>query len=362
MKLMSDSGLWSTGWLNAPTPALAVLEVSGAVLSWTVDDPSAAAQITFTDPAHADWLWRVIGESGHSALASAIVGRDPSETQTVDLAGVDVLPGSLDALRGLAVGHWLRRWWPASHRDGIVALDAALLDAEIALLTAAAQDYFTDDTIDSNVSELLRPHAVTLNAHLQQGDPRVIELVERCAEIAEDVGVPMDATAAAARRDDFALAAGGSATPTGPATVTSGVSSIHWSAVPPGVFDAAENTVDWTVEASAQAVRILVRTELAGLGSPHGIAARFRSGAFVADGALGADGRAVLVLVGGQQQPVTESAAWNHDWRAAAVSIGADVEESEQVRERVRRFARSRLEGPTDDAFLAEIVAAESDY
>ena len=77
MRLVADSGLWSTGQLAAPPPLAAVLEVSGAVLSWTVDDPSAAAQITFTDPARADWLWRVLGESGHSALAAALDGRTP---------------------------------------------------------------------------------------------------------------------------------------------------------------------------------------------------------------------------------------------------------------------------------------------
>jgi hypothetical protein len=36
--------------------------------------------------------------------------------------------------------------------------------------------------------------------------------------------------------------------------------------------------------------------------------------------------------------------------------------ESEQTRDRVRQFARARLAAPADDAFLAEIVAAESDY
>ena len=72
MKLMSDSGLWSTGPFVAPSPLQAVLEVSGAVLSWTVDDPAADPQITFTDPARADWLWRVLGEAGHRAVASAV--------------------------------------------------------------------------------------------------------------------------------------------------------------------------------------------------------------------------------------------------------------------------------------------------
>jgi hypothetical protein len=44
------------------------------------------------------------------------------------------------------------------------------------------------------------------------------------------------------------------------------------------------------------------------------------------------------------------------------VTIGADVVESAETRERVREFARTRLREPGDDAFLAEILAVESDY
>jgi hypothetical protein len=44
------------------------------------------------------------------------------------------------------------------------------------------------------------------------------------------------------------------------------------------------------------------------------------------------------------------------------VTIGADVGESPQVRQRVRTFARARLARPGPDAFLAELLAAESDY
>jgi hypothetical protein len=110
----------------------------------------------------AEWLWRVLGESGHVAVSSAVHGRAAVEPQTVELAGVDLAPGSVDRLRRLAVGNWMRRWWPASERDGIAGLDRALLDAEIALLTAAAQDFFTEDTLDSDVAQLLAPHAGTL--------------------------------------------------------------------------------------------------------------------------------------------------------------------------------------------------------
>jgi hypothetical protein len=362
MKLMSDSGLWSTGPLVAPSPLVAVLEVSGAVLSWTVDNPAADAQITFTDLSRADWLWRVLGQTGHSAVASAVDGATPDDALAVDLAGVDVLPGSLDPLRRLAVGQWLRRWWPASQRDGIAMLDAALLDAEIALLTAAAEDFFTDDTFDSDVAEILRPHAAALNAHVQQGDPRVLELVRKCTDLADDVGVVFEATVEAARRDDYALAAGGDIGKSTPAMISAGVGSVEWSAVPSGIFDAAEDTVNWSIEAVDETVTAVVRVALSGLGSPNGIAVRLRSDPFGGEGVLGADGRAVFAVLDSQQQPISESAAWGHDWRTSALSIGSDAGEPAQTRERIRGFARSRLASPADDAFLAEILAAESDY
>ncbi len=363
MRLVADSGLWSTGQQAAPTPLVAVLEVSGAVLSWTVDDPSTAAQITFTDPAGADWLWRVLGELGHSALAAALDGRTPGEA--VELAGVDVLPGSLDPLRRLALGHWLRRWWPASRRDGIAALDGALLDGELAVLTARAQDFFTDDTLDSDVAGLLRPHSAALTAHLQGGDPRVIELVRICAELADDVGVAFgEAGGVPLRRDDYALAAGTDPGPQRPSATATGADSVNWGAVPPGIFDAAERTVGWRIEAADGIAKAVVHVELSGPGLASGITVRLRSGDLGGSGVLGADGVADFPLVDGQQ-PVTESAAWDHDWRSTAVTVGVDLKESAelpQTRERIRDFARARLHDPAGDAFLAEVLAAESDY
>ena len=71
MRLVTDSGLWSTGQALAHPELTAVLEVSGAVLSWTVDDPSTTAQITFTDPTRADWLWRRSAKGESSGLWSA---------------------------------------------------------------------------------------------------------------------------------------------------------------------------------------------------------------------------------------------------------------------------------------------------
>ena len=358
MRLVAESGLWSTGPLITPTPLLAVLEVSGAVLSWTVDD-SADAQITFTDPAQADWLWRVLGEHGHGALAAALLSRSAHEAATVDVAGVEVRPDALRPLRRLAVGHWLRRWWPASVRDNIAALDGALLDAEIALLTAAAQDFFGEDTFDSDIEGLLTPHGGALTALAAEGDPRVVDMVERCHDVADDVGVDIGAGAVARRRDDYALAAGGDRAGHDTAAVAAGTASINWTAVPPGVFDAAEHTIDWTVRTTGEAdVSVL----LSGHGTPNDIAVQLRSGAISGAGRLGADGRSMLALVDEQRRPVTETVLWNHDWEQTAVVVGADVAESVQTRHRVRAFARSRLNRPADDAFLAEILAAESDY
>ena len=188
MRLVVQSGLWTTGESVGPVPLATVLEVDGAVLSWTVDEPAGAA-IAFTDPARADWLWHVLGESGHRALAAVTSIEASYRPDDVELAGVELLSGSLDRLRRLSLGHWLRRWWPASERDGIASLDRAILDAEIAVLTSEAEEFLGGETLDSDVGELLSPHAAELKIHVAGGDPRVIELVRTCVELAADVGV-----------------------------------------------------------------------------------------------------------------------------------------------------------------------------
>jgi hypothetical protein len=260
----------------------------------------------------------------------------------------------------------LRRWWPASQRDGIAALDSALLDAEIAVLTAAAEDFFTDETFDSDVAALLRPHAAALSAHLQGGDPRVIELVRNCADLANDVGIAFgEADGVAQRRDDYALAAGPDAGRHGSSAIATGADSVIWGAVPPGVFDAAEKTVAWRIEAVDGVAKAVIRVELSGAGLAAGIAVRLRSDGLGGTGVLDVDGVAAFPIVDQEQRPVAESAAWDHDWRSTAVTIGADrneLVESPQMRERVRDFARTRLHRQAPDTFLAEVLAAESDY
>ena len=384
MRLAADSGLWSTGPGTTATPLTAVLEVTGAVLSWTVDDPpeDASAQITFTDVSRADWLWRILGESGHVAVTSALASAADGTAdglQSIELTGVGVVPGSVHPLRRLAIGHWLRRWWPASRQDGIAGLDRALLDVEVALLTVGAQGFFTDDTLDSDVAELLAPHATALIAQVRSADQRIVDLVRAGVELADEAGIDdigwpelhaaLDDSSAiltvsgpSGRRDDYALAAGSDGGPRRGPSIARGVASINWSAVPPGIFDAAENTVEWSVELAGTTATAVVRAAVIGPDPATGVAVQLRAGAIGSTGTLDADGRATLRLVDTQRRRLTEQAVWDHDWPTASVIIGADVTEPRETRERVRRLARLRMDRPGDDAFLAEILASESSY
>ncbi|ACC43654.1 conserved hypothetical protein [Mycobacterium marinum M] len=384
MKLVAESGLWSTGATGPDeqlpaSPLIALLEVSGAVLSWVIDDPrgEAATRITFTNAARADWLWRVVGESGHVAVLSAVAGHPAGD---VDLRGVDLIPGSAAGLRRLAVGHWLRRWWPASQRDDIAGLDRALLDVEVALLTVGAQGFFTDDTLDSDVADLLAPHAGALTAHVRTDDARIRALVRAGAHLADEVGADgagwtelsaaiddssVAVTMPTGRRDDYALAAGAGQGPRGAASIGRGVASINWGGVPPAIFDAAEDTVDWTIEPggpAGSAVVAVVRAALIGAQPATDVAVRVRSGEVSGTGALDAGGRATVALVDAQRRAMTQTSAWDHNWAATSVVIGADIAESRQTRDRVRRWVRDRLDRPPPDAFLAEVLAAESAY
>lgn len=360
MRLESRRGGWTGGPAVAEVPAVAVLEVSGAVLEWTVDDPDTAApRMTVTDVTAADWLWRVVGPEGHAALVS---GAEPAD--------VELLPDALAALRRLAIGYWLRRWWPESSRDGIVRLDPALLDGELALLVNSAQEFFTEDTLDSDVEGLLAPHRAALSALERGGDPRVVDVVRACVDLADDSGVWADDLASApihaadGRREDYALAAGRDGERSRGA-IASGSASVDWLAVPPRTFDAAEHTVDWSVEPADASVVATVRVGLTDGASAAGVPVRLQAGAVSAIGILDRNGTAALPLVNEDGDALTEIQAWDHGWSTTTVTVGPgrpDTAEAAALRARIRDFARSRLAQPGPDAFLAEILAAESDY
>ncbi len=365
MNFVAESGAWTVGPIVAGAPVVAVLEVSGAVLAWTVDDPDgvAATRLTVTDAAAADWLWRVVGPTGHAAIVS-----DPES------ADVEMRPDALAPLRRLAVGHWLRRWWPESSREGIVRLDHALLDGELALLTNAAEEYFTEDTLDSHVEGLLAPHRAALQAHERGGDPRVAEMARACVRLADDTGAwPNDRTTAPlsdtadGRHADYALAAGATGDRASGA-IAGGTDTVDWAAVPPGVFDAAESTIDWSIQSVDGSALALVRVAMTGEAPARGIDVRLVSGAVGGAGFLDANGTAALTLLDRDGRQLGENRAWDHDWSTTTVTMGPDRGDlgaggdASGIRQRVRDFARARIAHPASDAYLAEIVAAESDY
>ncbi|ORM25039.1 hypothetical protein [Williamsia sp. 1135] len=378
MRLHSQSRLWTIGADTEGPPLVAVLEVGGAVMSWTVDAPGPP-QITFLDHDQADWLWHVVGEAGHIALATGMA--DPAvRSDSLEIDDVEIVAGALEVPRRLALGHWLRRWWPTSVRDAIGPLDQALLDAEVAVLTADAQHFFPAESFDSDVAALLAPHAVALTRHVRGGDHRIVELISRAVELVEETGAgagpdaalwldladaldnsDLHATAGDGRQDEYALAAGNT-TGMNVSAIARGTATIKWGAVPPHTFDAAENTAEWLIPADSgdTAATAVVRTMTIG-GDPTGIAVTLRAGAIAGSAELDGTGAARIALRTGENVP-SESELWGHDWSSAALTVGAAVSEPAQARERVRAFVRARLAAPPADAFLAEILAAESDY
>ncbi len=375
MKLVADSGGWTTGPIVAKPPAVAVLEVSGGVFAWTVDDPAgpAATRLTITDVVAAEWLWRVVGAPGHAAIIAALDGRADDGVLEV---GVELGTTVVAPLRHLAVGHWLRRWWPESSVGGIPRLDHALLDGELAVLTSAADDFFGEDTLDSDVDGLLTPHRAALLARAGDGDgdSRIVDLVRACSILAEEAGIWSESEAFVAvdqqsvdRRDDYALAAGSDTTRTSGA-IANGVGSVNWIAVPQGVFDAADGTVDWSVFEADGTVLVGVRATTTGRAGARGIRARLRCGAVTAEGVLDAHGTVAMTPLGADGRPLTETQAWDHDWSPTVVVVGSSEADSQDavaaqtLRQRMRDFARARLAHPGPDAFLAEVLAAEADY
>ena len=131
------------------------------------------------------------------------------------------------------------------------------------------------------------------------------------------------------------------------------------------MYKRQEDTVDWSVEAADASVFATVRVALTDGASAAGVPVRLRAGAVSATGVLDRNGTAALPLVTEDGDELTEIQAWDHGWSTTTVTVGPgrpDTAEAAALRHRIRDFARTRLAQPGPDAFLAEIVAAESDY
>lgn len=168
----------------------------------------------------------------------------------------------------------------------------------------------TEFGIGSDAAGLLAPHAPALAAHVRDGDPRILDLVRAGAELADEVG---------------ADAAG-------------------W----PELFAALDNSDAGLAAKLAQPI---------GLRDDYALAA---------GGAAGPRGRRPdRTGVASVDWSAEAATACDADWSATSVIVGTEVSaatKTRETRERVRRWARARLDRPPNDAFPAEVRAAESDY
>ncbi|MBC2640549.1 MULTISPECIES: hypothetical protein [unclassified Rhodococcus (in: high G+C Gram-positive bacteria)] len=305
---------------------VAVLEVRGGHLSWTVlaDSAVPAAVIDDVDSAQ-NWVWAVFGEEVALALAAGSGN---------DVTAGPARPRIAAAARRLAFAQWATRWWPASTVDAIPALDAGLLNREIGTL---AED--CDLLVDGD--DALAPAGLPVS------------------------GLP-------GRADDYALAAG-AATAAVPSrlVLARGAGGTDWRRYPPGLVDASERAVFWEVARAAGTTS--VRVSIVAAPSLSAVPDHLRPWATVGTAAGTVD---VALQLSGDAW-FGESAAPRGSEAGVSVGVyvpGFGVDGSSdgagpEARQRVRNLVRQRLrraaettpdDGP-DAPLLAEIDAAASD-
>ena len=141
--------------LTGETLFRADLEVSGGSLSVDVRDPGLALSARIDDiPAASWWIEHVFGPAVADAVLTA--GPDAVECAPADGAFADL------AAR-LAMGLWLRRWWPAK-TAGIPAIEEWMLDAELGELAWTGESLFGDADL---AERLLAPHVTVLAGELR---------------------------------------------------------------------------------------------------------------------------------------------------------------------------------------------------
>ena len=130
----------------------------------------------------------------------------------------------------------------------------------------------------------------------------MIELVRTCAELADDVGVAFgEADRVPLRRDDYALAAGPDPGRNLASAIATGADSVNWSAVPAGIFDAAERTVGVARRGADGVDESRCARRIVGSGAGFGDRGAAAVGRLGGSGVLDADGVAVFPLVDRRQ-------------------------------------------------------------
>ncbi|MFC9662828.1 hypothetical protein ACFVJ5_21545 [Nocardia sp. NPDC127606] len=318
----------------APGLDVLVLEVTGGHLSWSLfDDESVPAAVLDDVEAAQDWVWAVYGEE----VASAVADNHPRT-----LTAAPARRESAAALRRLAYAHWAIRWWPASTVDGIPALDPRLLAEEIEALTEQCEMMFDGD-IDERSSEL--------DAYASLGTEETPD--GGGASIGRSLG----------RAEDYALAAGGTDSPDG-LIVARGSGGWDWRRCPPGILDAGQHAVSWQVQRAAGVSTVLVSVvaspDCRGVVPEH-----LRPYAWVRS--AGAEFTTPLhrrgdAWTGSVRIPGTPESSPEITIFVPGVGPADPPEDESAARDRIRRFARTRLTEHTGDQRLtAETAAAETD-
>lgn len=262
----------------------AVLDVAGAVLAWPVlGDPGLPTAVVHDVRRAQQWLWAVYGERTAATVHACAAGESAGAWVT---AGRTAL--AADAAR-LGFGHWAARWWPASHLDGIPALEPDVLGLELAALTHRCQQLFDGsggsgddhdfgDQPDDCVAELIEDHQAALDPLIQwwrAAAPSstdtalqvesVLRLIDDAADSAgldgpalrrlrslldrsDPATAPVDPGALFARQGGYALAAGEPLV-AGGRLIARGSGTNDWRRYPPGLVDASETAVSWTARA-----------------------------------------------------------------------------------------------------------------
>lgn len=347
LRFAPDHALWVLGEpLAAAPPLVQAVQARGAVLEWAIGaGGDAVPTITLTDPAAADWLWRLVGEGAHAAMLREVHANRRAPATAEGARITPVWDGRLLAdLRRLAHGHWLRVWWPASGIDAIPVLDRILLDAEIALLADELDDVLHEsaDAVDGpELADFMAVgrYADELRRRAGSTDAGVADLAARALEL---IGEPAPEPAGI-YRDDYALVAG-AAPDADEDAILSGTCGWAWQAVRAGVLDASESSVAWALDAVDE-VELQVRVAVLAGADPAGIPVHAEVGGARATGALDGAGEAALVV----DLPAAD--AWALEEDDVAVTLGAaagGIDELAALRETVRGFARARLAGARD--------------
>ncbi|GAA2320655.1 hypothetical protein GCM10009853_093560 [Glycomyces scopariae] len=323
----------------APDPRLTgLVEGRGALLLWNLAAPQAHPGAIVWDPAlAAEWLWEVYGPDTAAAILDG-----PDTVATAWDSPV------LDAARDLALLRWAEAWWPASYAAAVPALPKALLLAEAAWCTARVEHLLEDEEAVERALSRVDLGALAPLRSLPGVDTEIAALSERLEDLAESYGVVLRAEAPA-RREDWALAAGGPAP--GDLTVSGGTVAVDARFTPRGLVDAeadaawtlAQRSGAWlltlTVPAAPDAADAVLTARFAGLDVPLRLDA---NGAFTGETEapldavtrLAAETRALVHAPWFAPVP-PEPGPDDPQWRAAALA-----------------FARARLASP--DATLTE--------